>query len=136
MNKRKMNLVLGILFIVFFLGYIMYALARRHNLEQNHRIGVAIPYDCSSNGRGNGGGLDIEFRVTIDKKEYRGTMALTTRELSEYDCRNYFIGRSFPVAYLPSNPSNAILLIRPKDFSRFGTSFPDSLSWVLKYLRQ
>ncbi len=136
MKKRKKDLIYGILFVVAFISYITYALMARHNLEKNHKLTIGIPYDCSSNGRGNAGRLNIEFTFKIDGKQYKSTTALLTSELSESDCRDYFIGKELPAVYLPSNPSNSLLLIRPKDFARFGYLFPDSLKWVLKYIKK
>ena len=91
-------------------------------------------YRCDANGRGNGGGLNIDYFFILNNKKYKSTLAIKTSELSQYDCNNYFIGRTFPVVYEPGNPSNSILLIRPVDFKSFGIPFPVSLRWYLKFL--
>lgn len=134
MNKRKMNIVLAVGLVFISVCILVYAFVRKNTLEKNPQLGVAVTYDYSVNGRGNAGGLNIEYAFNLNAKKYKATLALTTYELSAYNCKNYFIGTSFPVVYDPSNPSNSLLLIRPKDFKRFGIPFPDSLNWVLRYL--
>jgi hypothetical protein len=134
MDKKKRDMVYFSLFIVFVIGYVVYALVAKHNLEKDHNLTVANTYDCSANGRGNAGGLYIEYTYKIDGRQYKETAALSTSELSLDDCKEYFIGKDLPLVYLPSNPSNSSLLIRPIDFKRFGYPFPDSLKWVLKYV--
>lgn len=44
-----------------------------------------------------------------------------------------FIGKIFPVRYSPKTQSSEIL-ITPTHFKRYGLGFPDSLTWVKKYL--
>jgi hypothetical protein len=134
MDKKKRDLIYFSLFIIFVIGYVVYALVAKRNLEKDHKLTIATTYDCSANGRGNAGRLNIEYTFNLNGEQFKATATLLTSELSEEDCKNYFMGKEFPVVYLPSNPSNSILLIRPKDFSRFGYTFPDSLNWVLKYV--
>ena len=45
-----------------------------------------------------------------------------------------FENKSFPVMHEPKLGVSQ-LLIEPLDFKRFNLSFPDSLNWVLPYLR-
>jgi len=45
-----------------------------------------------------------------------------------------FENKYFPLIYDP-NTGTSQLLIDPTDFRRFNLSFPDSLSWVLPYLK-
>lgn len=47
-----------------------------------------------------------------------------------------FIGKSFPVIYSSKNPSNSRLLATPKDFAEQNQPFPDSLKWMLNYLKK
>jgi hypothetical protein len=136
MRKQKRDIFFSIGFLSLFALLIVVGIHRRNSLDNSHNLGVAIPYSYSANGRGNAGSLNIDYSYKLNDKEYKATLAITTFELSAYDCNNYFIGTSFPVVYSPSNPSNSILLIRPKDFKRFGVPFPDSLRWVLKYIHE
>lgn len=44
-----------------------------------------------------------------------------------------FIGKYFPVIYLPNNISYNELLISRYSFNKFNIQFPDTLVWVTKY---
>ena len=134
MNTKTKDWILGLFFIGFFLWVIIYGFTQRNNLNKSHVLGVAMPYECSSGGRGSSGRLFIDYYYTVESKKYKSTLNITTGELSQSDCNYYFIGRTFPVAYEPGNPSNSLLLIRAVDFERFGVPFPDSLRWYLKFL--
>ena len=46
-----------------------------------------------------------------------------------------FENKNFPVMYYPGLGGHTQLLIKPSDFKKFGLSFPDSLKWVLSYLK-
>jgi hypothetical protein len=46
-----------------------------------------------------------------------------------------FINRYFPVMYYPEMAGQSQLLVRPSDFKDFNISYPDSLKWVLPYLK-
>lgn len=48
--------------------------------------------------------------------------------------RNYLIGKSFPVIYYAKDPEYNYMLILPEDFKEYNVVFPDSLSWVKKYI--
>jgi hypothetical protein len=50
--------------------------------------------------------------------------------------RDSLFKRSFPAVYVPNNPSISSLLITPDDFKKFGYDFPDSLVWILPYLKK
>jgi len=44
-----------------------------------------------------------------------------------------FIGKSFPVRFSPKTKRSEILVV-PKMFKKYGIAFPDSLSWVNKFV--
>jgi hypothetical protein len=136
MNQKFRDIISRSILLAICLAGVLWGITRRTNLEKNHKFSVAYTYDCSSGGRGNGGGIYIDYIITLDGKKYKSSSRYLTDEISIDDCRNYFIFKTFPVAYSPSNPSNSQLLIRPKDFEHFGVSFPDSLAWVLKFIKK
>jgi hypothetical protein len=45
-----------------------------------------------------------------------------------------FIGKTFPVRYSPKLDIGE-MLITPRDFAKYGLPFPDSLKWVLPYVK-
>jgi len=113
MGERKFKIVAFIisLFIVFFIK--LCADYNNRRLDNNHKLGLGTPFRCYANGRGNGGKLDIDFRIQVNGKEFESTKMFLTSKMSVVDCEQYFIGRSFPVTYYPPNPSNSELLLLP-----------------------
>jgi hypothetical protein len=136
MNAQRKNRILGFLLLVFCAAGVIWGIFRQNRLKGNHKIGMGEVTDFTSGGRGNAGGIWINFVLTVKGREYKGSSRYQTSQISDHDLRNHILNRSFPVAYDPSNPSVSSLLIIPKDFSRFGHPFPDTLTWVLRYFKE
>src|SRR5450755_4868221 len=71
----------------------------------------------------------------ISVARIEGSSALSSSEINFQEVKSFLLNRTFPVIYSPNYPKNNYILIRPEDFNRFNYSFPDSLNWVLKYIR-
>ncbi|HEY1871016.1 MAG TPA: hypothetical protein VGG71_08155 [Chitinophagaceae bacterium] len=132
-SKQRNNLSVLTL-LVFFCLWAGIAILRQNKLKHNHVVGMGQIYDYSSGGRGNAGGIWIDYRYEINKKKYTGSSRYLTTEI-EYRGLNHFIDKSFPIIYNPSNPSISSLMLLPKDFTKNGYTFPDSLNWTLQYLK-
>ena len=52
---------------------------------------------------------------------------------SNVEKKKLFIGKYFPMAYSPKINKGQIL-VTPDDFKEINLPFPDSLTWVLKYM--
>jgi hypothetical protein len=135
MNLQRLNKILGILLLVFCTVGAIWGVFRQNSLKKNHKIGTGITTDYTAGGRGNAGGIWIDFVLTVGDKKYKGSSSYQTSEISGHDLRHHILNKNFPVVYNPSNPSVSSLLITPKDFSRFGYPFPDTLRWVLQYFK-
>jgi len=131
-SKKKQNL-LGILLLVFCVVAGIWGIVRQKKLKNNHVIGTARVYNYSSGGRGNAGGVWIDYVISVNGKNFKGSTRYLSNEISSGEL-NYFLGKTFPVVYNPSNPSISSLMLLPKDFSNRGYVFPDSLRWILPYL--
>lgn len=136
MNKQQVNKIMGILLLVFCVVGAIWGIARQNSLKKSNKIATGTATGFRAGGRGNAGGILIHFVLTVHGKEYKGSSSYETTEISVYDVQTHIINKRFPVIYNPSNPSISSLLITPKDFSRFGYSFPDSLTWVLQYFKE
>lgn len=74
--------------------------------------------------------------------EYNGnaysTYASSSGKPSDYDgLRLLVLDRTFPVLINKDNPQEySKLLVVPEDFEEYGLPFPDSLKWVLKYIKR
>ncbi|MEO7046132.1 MAG: hypothetical protein ABI091_12555 [Ferruginibacter sp.] len=133
MDKKKMNNILGVVLIGFCLAAVIWGIIRQNNLKKKNEIGVAVTTNFSAGGRGNAGGIWIDYIMTLNGKKYNGSSLYLTSDISSEDLRKFILHRNFPVAYYPSNPSISSIMIIPKDFARYNYPFPDSLNWVLKY---
>ncbi|MEO7045303.1 MAG: hypothetical protein ABI091_08315 [Ferruginibacter sp.] len=135
MSKRGLNIFIFIVFILICAWNIFNAVQERNSLKKLHLFGSARIESCSSGGRGSAGRLFVNYSILIKDKIYEGSSTYLTGSFSKTDCNNFFIGKTFPVIFSPNNPSNAKILIFPNDFKEYNYSFPDSLNWVLKYIK-
>lgn len=127
-NKTKLFVVIFILTV----GLIYWGFWRKWQIENKNEITVGQVYHYSYAGRGNAGGFWVDFKITINGKEYHSS----TRYLSEdFNCNNDFIGKTFPVVYNPGHPSISSILIIPSDFAHYNYAYPDSLNWVKNYIK-
>jgi len=68
-----------------------------------------------------------KFSFYVDNKKYTGVKSNRFyRKL---------VGYKAPVIYYCKNPWNHELLVEPKDFEKYGLTFPDSLNWILPLLK-
>lgn len=133
MNLQQRNSMLGVVLLIFCAAGAIWGVVRQNGLKSDHKIGVGRTTNYKAGGRGNAGGIWIDFEFTVGDKKYKGSSSYQTTEISGQDLRDHILDKNFPVVYSPSNPSNSSILIIPKDFDRFGYSFPDTLRWVLQY---
>ena len=74
--------------------------------------------------------------------EYNGenytTYSSSSGKPSDYDnIKLFVINRTFPVLINKNNPQEySKLLVVPEDFQEYGLQFPDSLKWILKYIKR
>lgn len=136
MYKNKLKIIFLSFVILFTIGIVIYALWSKNKLQENHTVITGKIINCQNGSRGNGGSLFFDYSISIANKNYNASSSYWTNELSFFAAEKYFVGKTFPVAYNPSKPSESSILITPKDFSRYGYPFPDSLKWVLQYLKE
>ena len=134
MNQNNMKVGWLIFIIVFTIGIVIYALWAKKRLKENHVVTTAAIRACQNGSRGNAGGFFLNFTITVNGKDYNSSSSYLNNELSFFAAEKYFVGKTFPAVYYPSKPSISSLLVTPKNFVKFGYSFPDSLHWVLQYI--
>jgi len=80
------------------------------------------------------------IRITTQPKLIQGTIISFYVDNIEYPGvvpgRFYpkLVGYKVPVIYYCEDPWNRELLVEPKDFEKYGLTFPDSLNWILPLL--
>jgi hypothetical protein len=129
MTKQMQHLI-GIPLLLFCVIGGVIGIIRQKKLKNSFTMGVARVYDYSIGGRGNAGGIWIDYILEVEGKSYKNSSLYSTNEIRTEDLK-YFINRTFPVVYNPSNPSISSLMVLPKDFRNKGYVFPDTLRWIL-----
>jgi hypothetical protein len=82
---------------------------------------------------GNEKYFSYQYSYSVNGEMYYGAVETRSLALNEEDIFSKRI--RFPLVYQTGNPRNHSLLITPRDFSYFGLPYPDSLQWLLPYVR-
>lgn len=131
-----MKMIVTVLLISFCIALVIWAVNRKNILEKSHVLGVGQITNCKNGTRGDGGSIFLYYSYSIHEKNYSASTSIRSTELSFFQAQKEFLGKSFPIVYNPKNPSISYILLRPKDFTRFGYNFPDSLTWVKEYFSE
>ena len=132
MTSKQKEYLYGGLLLMFCVVCSVWGIIERNKLRNNHLIGVARIYQYTSGGRGNAGGTWVDYMLSVNGKNYKGSSRFTTGEIHTENLIKFW-NKSFPAVYYPPNPSISDLLLLPKDFKKYGYAFPDSLKWILQY---
>jgi len=133
--SKKTNNILGSLLVVFLVVLIIRNFYHANLLLKNNQIvNGGYVSSCNYGGKGNAGRVFIDYFFFIKGKKLKGSTVFLTSEISFSDCQNYFVGKQFPVIYVPEKPTINLMLVSPKNFDQYSYKFPDSLNWVRKYL--
>ncbi|GAA3937230.1 hypothetical protein GCM10022209_35080 [Chitinophaga oryziterrae] len=82
--------------------------------------------------RGYKGNLKFVYEFYIGNNKYRGDASgIALLNSAGRD----FVGKSFPIVYYSKDPNISKILIVPSDFKYCNREYPDSLNWVLEYLK-
>jgi hypothetical protein len=130
MLTNKANNTLGVLLLALCVAGGTWGVISQNRRVKTHSFTYGQVCDYRVGGRGNTGGIWIDFVYLVNNKQYKGSSRKSTEEIETSRIQEFMLHRVFPVVYEPSAPSNSELLVIPEDFKRFGHAFPDSLSWV------
>lgn len=123
----KKSIVFCTIVVCLFLLSIIWWKKNQNGLKNNGVIVEAKILRVNFGGRSTGG-----FQCLI-------TYQNETKEISSFSSiskgKVAFVGKTFPAMYLPSKNILEVL-ITPKDFKKFNIPFPDSLNWVIPYVRK
>ena len=133
-NNQKNNLP-GLIILLFCVIGGIIGITRREKLKEAHTIGIVTITDFSIGGRGNAGGVWLDYILNLRGNNYKGASRYSSEQLNGEKLTSCLVGKKFPAVYISSNPSISELLITPNDFSKYGYNFPDSLKWILKYIK-
>lgn len=136
MKREIASKAIGVILVVICVFVAIRGIVRQNILKEDNKFGQGKIVNFISGGRGNAGGIWIDFVLVVDGRKFKGSSRMNDYNISDADFRSNILGKNFPVLYNPNNPGNSSILITPKDFSRFGCVFPDSLNWVMKYFSE
>jgi len=127
-NKTKLN----ILFLIIIISIIVYyKRGENHTIKEiKNNIGFAtgIVLNSSASHRG---GIALKFKFYNKDSIY-----YNSKTLGIYSgFRNKFSAKTFLVVFSLKDPNQNEMLMLPEDFNKYGLQYPDSLNWVLKYLK-
>ncbi|MBZ5858575.1 DUF3592 domain-containing protein [Flavihumibacter profundi] len=130
------NIIAIVVVIGFASIWIIWGFWGKSKLNENHSSQTGIITKCTYGGKGNGGHILVEYNYELNGKKYIGTYSILSSKITQGDCEKAFVGKYFPLIYNPDNPANSRMLILPIDFDRISLQFPDSLMWVLQYVKE
>lgn len=114
---------LGIIPLFFLMGFTTRYILRNYGV---YTTGIVTKAPISR------GGPTIYYEFYSGGEKYMGKIPYPNLYS---DVGREFIGKSFPVVYYPKSPRLNSICITPTDFKHYSEPFPDSLNWVLKYIR-
>jgi hypothetical protein len=129
--KNSPFIIIG-LFLLFFIGAVKFS---QLILIKNHKMTNCIIYSMYYGGKGSKGQYGLYYNFLFNEKSYKSTVLLTGY-VSKLNSKNYFINRTFPIAFNKNFPYLSQPLIFPNDFKEFNIPFPDSLNWVVQYIEK
>lgn len=122
----KKNYVVLVTIILVFFGFVIWGIIADKKLESQGLLLNATTLEWAS-GAKMGMSLKYEFY-------YKEKKIISNNSFNKIRGLRNFENKNFPVMYDPQIGSSQ-LLIEPSDFRRFNLRFPDSLSWILPYLK-
>jgi hypothetical protein len=123
MKNRKRVLVVGC--VIF--GLVLLFIAFRQNRLKSH--GILLNAHTLEWGVSAKMGMDLQYEFY-----YNGKKIIDNNATGVFRGNRNFENKYFPVMYDPMFGASE-LLITPTDFEKYSIPFPDSLNWVLPYLK-
>ena len=123
MNKKKISLSIVLILFALILLFIKYSDVKLA------KEGVLLNARTTEWKTSSYMGLELSFEFYYNGKKMFGSNAF-----NDFRGNDAFVNRYFPVMYEPKLGSSK-LLIEPLDFKKIDLPFPDSLKWVLGYLK-
>ena len=113
-------------YIVVFIIAITYVIFREKSLSKHGILlnAKTIEWTFHSNNT-----VDLRYQFTYNREK-----VVDNNATGVYSGKNEFIGKYFPVIYDPILKMSE-LLVTPSDFKKYNLLYPDSLRWVLPFLK-
>jgi len=132
MTQRQKNYLYGSLLLGFCVVAGTMGIIRQKRLNESHVLGQATIYDYSIGGRGNAGGVWLDFVFAVNGKTFRSSSLYSTTELNASFINVHILKKTYPIVYNQDNPAIAHLLLLAEDFKKYDYAYPDSLRQLFK----
>lgn len=114
------------------IGYLYFSKdTSERNLLRNRTLNTGTTYGFRTDSRKQS--VYTEYWYIVDGRKYNRIDGNTDKLLLSNPVA--FVGENSLVVYDKLNPGYSTIFIKPKDFLKYGITFPDSLSWVKSYFR-
>jgi hypothetical protein len=124
---KKVNTSFYVTLVLIAFGIVYLVVSKRELLKH----GILLNAKTTNWASGAKMSLDLKYEFYYKGKKINGASPFNT-----FRGNPDFENRSFPVMYYPGLGGHSQLLIEPEDFKKFDLPFPDSLKWVLPYLKE
>ncbi len=133
--KQIINIPIISIIIIITIGLIIYLTGKKSgdnykkNILNKPTLTTGIITNVELKGRlGN----FVEYHFDFN----RNTIYSNGNAHNEYaPLKNFIVNKQFPVIFSSVNPNYNMILILPEDFKEYNVPFPDSLKWVLQYVK-
>jgi len=127
--------IIGIIFILSAVSMIIYALFRRHELDNNYKIAIGQVTELTGPGAKSGADYGLNYIYQVDGKEYSGEISLNLCGIvTKREVKQYTLYKNFPVAYDTKSPSTSLIILSLESAERFKYKMPDSLYPCLRHI--
>ena len=131
----RISRIIGVGFILLAISVIVYALFRRHELDNNYKITIGQVTEITGPGAKSGADYGLNYIYEVDHKKYSGEISLNLcGNVKMRDVRLFTLNKNFPIAYDTKYPDASIIILSLESAERFKYKMPDSLYPCLRYI--
>ena len=123
MNKNKLT---GLTIVLVFGAIISFIMFTDKRLESN---GILLNARTTEWIMGANMSMDLKYEFY-----YEGRKIIGSNATGNYRGNPLFVNKYFPVIY-DLKYERSELLVQPANFKKYNLVFPDSLNWVLQYIK-
>jgi hypothetical protein len=133
--KFRRNQIIVSVFILFSTSVIVYALFRRHELDDNYKIAIGQVTEVTGPAAKSGADYGLNYIYEVNQKKYSGDVNLKLcGNVKMRDIKEFTLNKKFPVAYDSKFPSASIIIPSLESAERFKYKMPDSLYPCLRHI--
>jgi len=131
----RRNQIIGLIFTLFAISVVVYALFRRHELSNNYKIVIGQVTEVTGPGAKSGADYGLNYIYEVNDIKYSGEISLNLCGIvKKRDVKQFTLNKKFPVAYDTKHPSTSLIILSLESAERFKYKMPDSLYPCLRHI--